>query len=773
MEDCLLRVTHPRGAVCTPDLEVMSGRMSSSSSSASRGAGVKVEVGTLLSSTEQVTQGSGNVRYRTALGWLSDRSYGAETEALCQPVGRGEEGASAAKHALLLEREALHGPLLSLLLPSLVDLHQSAASGPVQSLCRSVLLKCLHYLPTDLLAACLTDPAMVPRLSSLVARLASWKAGQGLATHTGLLLGLLLLDKAPDVYGEALQREGMLAAAHFHMHQEAEMMDASSSDHSRPTGGGFESSASTSCPASPLALPSSLASPPPGRGFMDLMARGASPRSLGGSSMGMPFSRSPKPSFMGGRDRSSSDMYAAAAAAVVDKAMRSELLTAARSLLEKTGPAGVGNAMVSHSRCDRRPEAFRMPTDRLTDSVSVFLVTSVVQAWLPSPEEGAPAPGVVGVLQSLGHTLEGRGREETVSALKAASALCDRPGACSSPEETLQTCRSAWQRRGGEEASKSCEAALTTLCSLLGGSKGVSNYELLSSGILARLVAYLTASEGPPPEPQQHEAGEQLEGKALVLEVQLRRLRRHRAHLFSTVFYLRNPPSASPASSPALGPAGSSSSSSSSSCMQRLLTQLHSCLSASDAFPLELSTGLGGLAGPSSSSSAKGVLAQISQPLKLKVKCQSAETDPALHEYLQSRGMLSFSILMEPLASVTSLRDFLERRLHQTPPPPATGVPSGAGMGRSGSSSPQQPEGQKKAGEDDEGGYEELERRDKTLRRMARGQLGSSDGGGEEEEDEEEDEDEEDGFEVAEDDDDDSSYDDGGWVGGADETLSG
>jgi hypothetical protein len=32
---------------------------------------------------------------------------------------------------------------------------------------------------------------------------------------------------------------------------------------------------------------------------------------------------------------------------------------------------------------------------------------------------------------------------------------------------------------------------------------------------------------------------------------------------------------------------------------------------------------------------------------------------------VQSRGLLSFSVLMEPLASITSLRDFLERRLLQ------------------------------------------------------------------------------------------------------------
>ena len=68
----------------------------------------------------------------------------------------------------------------------------------------------------------------------------------------------------------------------------------------------------------------------------------------------------------------------------------------------------------------------------------------------------------------------------------------------------------------------------------------------------------------------------------------------------------------------------------------------------------------------------KGVTALMGQPLKLKIRYASPEgtkSDPDLEAFLSSRGLLSFSILIEPLASVGAVRDFLEKKLTMAPQP--------------------------------------------------------------------------------------------------------
>jgi hypothetical protein len=67
-------------------------------------------------------------------------------------------------------------------------------------------------------------------------------------------------------------------------------------------------------------------------------------------SSSLPSSRflSSPPSHGGMRERSNSEGMASALL-VVDDAIRSELLEAARQLLHKTGPAGVGDVMVSRA----------------------------------------------------------------------------------------------------------------------------------------------------------------------------------------------------------------------------------------------------------------------------------------------------------------------------------------------------------------------------------------------------------------------------------------
>jgi len=66
----------------------------------------------------------------------------------------------------------------------------------------------------------------------------------------------------------------------------------------------------------------------------------------------------------------------------------------------------------------------------------------------------------------------------------------------------------------------------------------------------------------------------------------------------------------------------------------------------------------------------KGITALMGQPLKLKIRHappEGSKADPDLEAFLCSRGLLSFSILIEPLASVGAVRDFLEKKLTMTP----------------------------------------------------------------------------------------------------------
>jgi hypothetical protein len=167
--------------------------------------------------------------------------------------------------------------------------------------------------------------------------------------------------------------------------------------------------------------------------------------------------------------------------------------------------------------------------------------------------------------------------------------------------------------------------------------------------------------------------------------LQLRQLRRERARLLGEVFKDREAD---------LG-------------LGRLVWQLQCCLAASNAFPVvanEQHATVGChvyMPGPCSAASDKfyvqplmfvvhehacsvscavqplissmswqgagrgGWLGLLSQPLKLRIRCGSAEEgrDPALHDYLQSKGLLNYSALIEPLASVRAIREFLERRL--------------------------------------------------------------------------------------------------------------
>ena len=54
----------------------------------------------------------------------------------------------------------------------------------------------------------------------------------------------------------------------------------------------------------------------------------------------------------------------------------------------------------------------------------------------------------------------------------------------------------------------------------------------------------------------------------------------------------------------------------------------------------------------------------LAQPLKLRLRCATAEGDAALEAYLAAHGLEDFTILIEPMASVKAIRDFLDRRLN-------------------------------------------------------------------------------------------------------------
>jgi hypothetical protein len=71
---------------------------------------------------------------------------------------------------------------------------------------RSPPLQALQCAPAPLLAPLLADPAVLPQVSAMVSRAISWRPGHALSTVAGLHLALLLLDKTPGEWADALAR---------------------------------------------------------------------------------------------------------------------------------------------------------------------------------------------------------------------------------------------------------------------------------------------------------------------------------------------------------------------------------------------------------------------------------------------------------------------------------------------------------------------------------------------------------------------------------------
>ena len=308
-------------------------------------------------------------------------------------------------------------------------------------------------------------------------------------------------------------------------------------------------------------------------------------------------------------------------------------------------------------------------------------------------------------------SLQSNGKAETLEAVQAVGMqlLAAKRSRKEAPS-VLSLLEQAWAARGGQVMATRCKSALEALCTLLGGRKGLSSFEVTTSGILSTLLAYLTAAElGPSGIASPQVKTELAEGVAKVLQtpqgqelvdlqvrgpaapvrrpkrapggtwqltvgygsrLQMRLLRRERARLWSCLQSCSNRegrPGASPRlswSSSSSGPTGSSGGTGE-TALQQLVWQLQSCLAASERFPLVLSGG---------KQLGRGSVVQLlSQPLKLKIRCSTAEKDPELQAYLQARGLANFSILIEPMAAVRAIRGFMERRLAAKAGPDSAG----------------------------------------------------------------------------------------------------
>ena len=269
---CYVRVVYPHGLPLTMELEGRHGMQTVAT----------LDLGTVLRAQGWTRDSNGVQRYSTSYGWISARSGSTDGhnsnpstygKVICEVAdGEGHAELAQAKRELLAKKETLSSPILSMI-PHLLELYRSAARSTLRILCASVVRAALNGMPTENMKPLIEeDPQMVSQLASLVARLSSVRrsatgvgSGESMRTLTGLGLGLLLLEKAPAEFANALQREGLVAQAQEL--RKAAVNDANVSRGEAGSGGGEP-------PMSPLLLPVPMAGSPPAD-----LALGASPSS--------------------------------------------------------------------------------------------------------------------------------------------------------------------------------------------------------------------------------------------------------------------------------------------------------------------------------------------------------------------------------------------------------------------------------------------------------------------------------------------------------------
>lgn len=510
-------------------------------------------------------------------------------------------------------------------------------------------------------------------------------------------MGRLILAKAPLIAGEALAREGVLAQAQALLRSLPRSPDHPQQQQSLPA-------------MSPLALPLPLAGPAASASSGATTASAATSSTSGPSPLKLPSPATTTTTTTAGAEAPATALamalsaeLAAAAAAFVGEAAAAE-----QALLDEED--GVDEGEEGEGDDDPMKELLAA-SPSLSASFSSSLGSSSTGGGMGRRRRGSSLGSALEGLTKAALALHEHGRVETAAVAEAVAAALARyrgrtvgggrgkdgrdvvvmggtmPPRVSSRaaagggggggrgEQVLAVLGEAWEAATASvegSSQRGCRAALGAVCWLLtrhrGG--GLSNYELLTSGVVPRLLAYLTAAdlgpgeEGPVkamveadkegtrrgrrrrkrlgvgwPVPEEEDEDEDEDddweenedgdlSAAELWELALLLLRRRRAALLGRLLLeaRAEPPSSLSRSSPSLPPpqqhAGESA-------LQLLVRQLQACLEASDRFGPIARTATANNNNCSSSSSPLGVLGR---PVRLRLRCAEAAADEEVRD---------------------------------------------------------------------------------------------------------------------------------------------